>query len=72
MKASEKPGPVAPHGHCMVCGRSIEAGEALCSTSCAETLENQNRRRRRTSWFFMGFMALLMVVWLIIFSRGIA
>jgi predicted nucleic acid-binding Zn ribbon protein len=56
----------------MVCGRSVEAGEALCSTTCAEALDNQNRRRQRTSWFFIGFMALLMVVWVIIFSRGAA
>jgi predicted nucleic acid-binding Zn ribbon protein len=63
--ASEKPGPVPPHGHCVVCGRSVGAGEALCSTACTEALGDQNRRRRRTSLFIVGFMALLMVFYVI-------
>jgi predicted nucleic acid-binding Zn ribbon protein len=55
----------------VVCGRSISAGEGFCSTACAEALEAQRRRQRRTSFIFLGFLALLMIVWLFVFSRSI-
>jgi predicted nucleic acid-binding Zn ribbon protein len=68
---SEQAAPVPLHGHCLVCGHSIAAGEALCSAACTETLDAQRRRQRRTSFIFLGFLALLMLVWLFVFSRGI-
>ncbi len=69
--SSEQVAPAPPHGHCLVCGSSIAAGEALCSAACTETLEAQRRRQRRTSFIFLGFLALLMIVWFFVFSRGI-
>lgn len=68
--ASEQAPPVAPHGHCVACGRSIAAGEGFCSTTCAESLEAQRRRQRRTSFIFLGSLALLMLAWFFIFSRS--
>ena len=68
--SSEPAAPVPSHGHCVACGRSIAAGESLCSAACTEVLEAQRRRQRRTSFIFLGFLGLLMIVWLFIFSRG--
>ncbi len=62
---------MAPHGHCVVCGRSIAAGEGLCSTTCTDAWEAGRRRQRRTSFIFLGFLALLLLVWLFVFSRGV-
>jgi predicted nucleic acid-binding Zn ribbon protein len=62
--------PVAPHGHCAVCGHSIAVGEGLCSDACVQVWGAQRRRQRRTSFIFLGFLVLLMLVWLFAFSRG--
>ena len=62
---------VAPHAHCIVCGRAIATGENFCSQECQDALEAQRRRQRRTSWMFMAALGVLMLVWLFIFSRSV-
>ncbi|MEK7847856.1 MAG: DUF2116 family Zn-ribbon domain-containing protein [Chloroflexota bacterium] len=60
---------LAPHSHCVVCGRAVAAGETFCSATCSQTLEAQRRRQRRTSYTFLGFLAILMLVWFFVLSR---
>jgi predicted nucleic acid-binding Zn ribbon protein len=56
---------IAQHGHCHVCGRVVQYGEATCSDKCKAELERTRKGRKRTMiilYVILIFFLLFMIV----------
>lgn len=55
---------VAPHKHCIVCGKTVGLEETYCSTECEEEMSKSRKKQRN---FTLAMMALFFVLLFLMF-----
>ena len=50
---------VAPHKHCIVCGRAVEPDDSFCDELCQSKYESTQKRQKM---LFVAFMILIILI----------
>ncbi len=58
------------HKHCPVCGKSMGVDKDFCSTECEQDYLKRRKSQQRRSWIFMGVLAALMLLWVLLAGRA--
>lgn len=61
---------MAPHKHCVVCGRAVPLDKEVCSQECQDKYQSYEKKKGRKNYVQLGFLVVMMVVMMVIFGGG--
>ncbi|MCS4542404.1 MAG: DUF2116 family Zn-ribbon domain-containing protein [Euryarchaeota archaeon] len=59
---------IAPHRHCIICGKSTTIDREICSKKCEEMWFRQQKKQKRSQWIWIGLLVIFFLIFIVLAS----